>query len=71
MKNKYKSILLFVAAFILLFLSGCKKEDFFEKNKKEGNVIRINYDSNGGTYLDREGITIIDLLNLLKIIWLD
>lgn len=66
MKNKYKSILLFVAAFILLFLSGCKKEDFFEKNKKEGNVIRINYDSNGGTYLDREGITIIDLLNPSK-----
>ena len=64
MRLNIKSI--FKIIFSLLFiltLFGCKKNDKFNQKRSEGYKISIRYESNGGTYLDREGITLIDMFN--------
>ena len=44
-------------------LSGCTENNKYNQKKKEGYSITVRYESNGGTYLDRDGITLIDMFN--------
>ncbi len=48
---------------LVLTLFGCKAKDKLNQKKSEGYKITVRYESNGGTYLDREGITLIDMFN--------
>ena len=48
---------------LVLVLTGCGDNNKYNIKKKEGYVISVRYESNGGTYLDREGITVVDMFN--------
>lgn len=48
---------------LILALTGCADNNKYNIKKKEGYVISVRYESNGGTYLDREGITVVDMFN--------
>ena len=53
-----------IFSLILIFtLTGCSDNNKFNLRKKEGYKISVRYESNGGTYLDREGITVVDMFN--------
>jgi len=47
----------------ILFLTSCKDNNLLNKKKKEGYKIIVRYEANGGSYLDREGVTLIDAFN--------
>lgn len=58
--------LIFKIIFSLVFilaLVGCAESNKYNQKKKEGYTITVRYEANGGTYLDREGITLIDMFN--------
>ena len=64
MKKKIKWILSLACASMLCFsAAACWQGDQLEEYQKEGYTISVTYDANGGTYLERPGVTIIDLFN--------
>ena len=64
MKRKTKIILtLSCAALSCLVLGACKKETELDRLDKEGNKISVTYDANGGKFMKRTGITIVDMFN--------
>ena len=56
------SLFVIFGLFIIL-LASCTSKTKIQEAKNSGKVIKITYDANGGTYLNREGITLIDMFN--------
>ena len=56
------SLMLIFSLFIIL-LAGCTNKTKIDEAKANGKVIKVTYNANGGTYLNREGISIIDMFN--------
>lgn len=62
MKKKTKIILGLVGACALcLGLSACREETELDKYEKQGYTISVTYDANGGTFFEREGVTLVDM----------
>ena len=64
MKERFKIIIGIIISFFTLFiLSSCKDNNLYDKRIEEGYKITVRYESNGGSYLDREGVTLVDMFN--------
>lgn len=63
MKKYFRIILIAIVSIFVIGLAGCASKSKIDEYKKKGNVITVRYEANGGTYLDREGITLIDMYN--------
>ncbi|MBP5342489.1 hypothetical protein J6Y73_00965 [bacterium] len=63
MNIRSKTIKIIFSLVFIFILSSCKENNKYDQNKKEGYKISVRYEANGGTYLDREGITLIDMFN--------
>ncbi len=62
MKNKVKIILLFVCVVTLsLSLAACAEGLKIEDYEKRGYKVFVTYDANGGNFLGRSGVSIMDL----------
>lgn len=44
-------------------LGACSSSSVITEKQKEGYVISVTYDSNGGLFMNRSGITVVDLFN--------
>lgn len=51
------------ALFCCLGFTACKKNTKIEDLEERGYTISVSYDANGGEYLNRPGITIMDMFN--------
>lgn len=64
MKKKLTLILSVACAlFCCLGFTACKKDTKIEGLEKRGYTISVSYDANGGEYLNRPGITVMDMFN--------
>jgi len=63
MKKKFKLILALAAASLLCVGAACASETKVEENEKNGYTVSVTYDANGGSFLNRPGITIMDMFN--------
>ncbi len=66
MKVKFKInlIFIFVIALFVVMSFGCsKKKTILDEYKDKGYKITVRYNANGGNYLDRPGLEVIDLIN--------
>lgn len=64
MKKKFKWILSLACLSALCFgTAACGQGSQLEQYQQDGYTISVTYDANGGTYLERPGVTIIDLFN--------
>ena len=64
MKKRIKWILSLACLSTLCFgAAACGRGTQIEQYQKEGYTISVTYNANGGTYLERPGVTIIDLFN--------
>lgn len=62
MKKRFKLILgLFALATASLVLAGCTSKTALDEYRKKGYTVSVTYDSNGGIYLGRSGVTLMDL----------
>ena len=43
--------------------AGCKELSKVEEKEKEGYTISVSYDANGGLFLNRPGVTVMDMFN--------
>ena len=64
MKKKMKWILTLVCLSVLCFsAAACGQGSKLEQYQKDGYTISVTYNANGGTYMERPGVTIIDMFN--------
>lgn len=65
MLKKLKVLLFLVGMGTLVAgLAACSSEDTVPKEyEKKGYTVSVSYDSNGGSYLSRDGVTIMDMFN--------
>ena len=64
MKNKKKLIVaLGCMALACAGFAACAPKSVIEKNQEKGYKITVTYDENGGTFLNRPGVKIIDQFN--------
>ncbi len=64
MKKKFKIILCLTCLIATcLCVCACTSETKVDEYKNKGYKISVVYDVNGGKYLDREGISLIDMIN--------
>ena len=63
MKKRNTIFKIIFSLFVVSLLLGCKEDNKFIQKRKEGYSISVRYEANGGTYLDRDGITIVDMFN--------
>ncbi len=61
MKKKFGIILALACIGITCFAAGCANETEMERYQREGYTVMVTYDANGGAFLNRQGITIMDL----------
>ena len=62
--NIIRRIGLFVIfSLFIILLTSCTSKTKIQEALNSGKVIKVTYDANGGTYLNREGIKIIDMFN--------
>lgn len=61
MKKRLKTILALLILGVACFIAGCSSETKLEKYQKQGYTIMVTYDGNGGSFLNRQGVTLIDL----------
>lgn len=61
MKKKLKWILALGCTSLLCAGAACAKETKVDEYEKQGYTISVAYDANGGSYLARPGITIMDM----------
>ena len=67
MNKSIKKICLFVIfSLFIIILTSCTSKTKIQEAQNSGKVIKVTYDANGGTYLNREGITIIDMFDPSK-----
>ena len=64
MKKKFKFILaLGCLSFACAGLAACGAKTKVEENQAKGYKISVTYDANGGSFLNRQGVTIMDMFN--------
>ena len=61
MKKKFGVILTLACIGAACFAAGCSQQTKLEKYQKKGYTIMVTYDANGGSFLGRQGITVMDL----------
>lgn len=61
MKKKLGAILSLVCIGATCLVAGCSKQTELEKYQAQGYTVMVTYDSNGGSFLGRQGITVMDL----------
>jgi len=62
--KKYKIIILLVSVFALcMCLAACKSKTLINEYESQGYVISVTYDGNGGNFMGRNGVTLIDMFN--------
>lgn len=63
MKNKLKFVLIAIcSALMFTSLIACE-EDLRKTYRDQGYTVSVTYDANGGIYLGRPGITVVDMIN--------
>ena len=63
MKKKLTLAMCIGGLALALVGAGCANLNELEKNQQEGYKIMVRYDANGGSFLNRPGITIVDQFN--------
>lgn len=64
MNKKLNTILALSAlACSCVLISGCANKTKIDEYEQNGCTIKVTYDANGGKYLDREGISVMDMFN--------
>ena len=63
MKKKLTCALFLGALMFACLGAGCGKLSKVEENQKNGYTISVSYDANGGSFLNRPGITVMDMFN--------
>ena len=63
MKKKLKLTLLLGGVALACVGAGCSDLTLVEENKEAGYAISVTYDANGGSFLNRPGITVMDMFN--------
>ena len=63
MKKKLKLTLLLGGIALACVGAGCNGLTPVEENKEAGYAISVTYDANGGSFLNRPGITVMDMFN--------
>ena len=63
MKKKFKLILALLSTSLMCVGAACASETKVEENEKNGYTVSVTYDANGGSFLNRPGITIMDMFN--------
>ena len=63
MKKKLTCALLLGFLTLACFGAGCGKLSKVEQNQANGYKISVSYDANGGSFLNRPGITVMDMFN--------
>ena len=63
MKKKLKLTLLLGGIALACVGAGCNDLTAVEENKEAGYLISVTYDANGGSFLNRPGITVMDMFN--------
>ncbi len=64
MKKKIKIILsLSCVSFLCAGAAACVKKTAVEEYQEEGYKISVTYDANGGSFLNRPGVTVMDMFN--------
>lgn len=61
MKKKFKLVLILCVLTLCMALVACVNPTKVEELQKNGYKISVTYDGNGGSFLDRDGITIMDM----------
>lgn len=61
MKKKYGVILTLACLGATCLIAGCTHMTKLEEYQKQGYTIMVTYDANGGSFVSREGVTIVDL----------
>lgn len=68
MFKKLKAVLIIgCLAAVCAGLAACTKQTLIDEYEQQGNIISVSYDPNGGQFLKRGGITIVDLYNPEKL----
>lgn len=64
MKKKLKIVICLICAFLICVgLSACSSLTELEEKQQEGYKITVRYEANGGSFLNRPGITLVDMFN--------
>ena len=63
MKKTLKLVLIVCMLAITAILGGCASLTQVEEYQQKGYKIMVTYDGNGGSFLDRTGVTIVDMFN--------
>ena len=63
MKKKLTCALFLGALMFACLGAGCGDLSKVEENQKNGYTISVSYDANGGSFLNRPGITVMDMFN--------
>lgn len=64
MSKKFKLILgLFGLTVISLIATGCTSKTTLDEYRAKGYTVSVTYDANGGSYLGRSGVTLMDMFN--------
>ena len=62
MKRKFKFILTLCCLMLAcLTVVACDNDTKYDKMQKEGYKISVTYDANGGSFLNRPGVTLVDM----------
>lgn len=62
MKKKFKIVVGLICVFLICVgLSACSSPTELEEKQQEGYKILVRYEANGGSFLNRHGITIVDM----------
>ena len=61
MKKKLTCALFLGALLFACVGAGCNNLSKIEENQKDGYMVSVSYDANGGSFLNRPGITVMDM----------
>lgn len=61
MKKKFGIILALASVGLACLAAGCSTDTELEKYQKKGYTVMVTYDANGGSFLSRQGVTLVDL----------
>ncbi|MBP5307819.1 MAG: hypothetical protein J6Z34_01650 [Clostridia bacterium] len=64
MKSKLKAILTLLAVFaVCIGLAACGRKTVLTEYEAKGYLISVTYNANGGNFMGRKGVTLIDMFN--------
>ena len=61
MKRKFGAILALASIGTACLFAGCAETSKIKEYQEKGYNIMVTYDANGGLFLNRQGVTVIDL----------